>query len=104
MGSTIIEIIKNKSQDVMAQRSADRQISAIGDKVAANLCEVFDSEEASLSENSKRAVMMAVAETLDNSRLSVDILVKSRLEPTNSSNHLLQFKDRHTVGFGERRD
>jgi hypothetical protein len=73
IGSSLIDVLGAKMPDVLAQQRARRQFEAIGERVAESLLPIF--EETSLDENSKQAVAIAVAQTVEESRVDSRLLI-----------------------------
>jgi ketopantoate reductase len=72
IASSLMDLLKSKTADVIAQRRASRHFEEIGEKVAESLLPVFEMEGAHLDESSCTAVALAVAETLNKSSIDAD--------------------------------
>ncbi|HSF30392.1 MAG TPA: hypothetical protein VLK82_07965 [Candidatus Tectomicrobia bacterium] len=88
--SSLVDLIRAKTTDVMAQRRASRQFEEIGERVAENLLPVFEMEGAHLDESSRTAVAQAMAETLNSSAIDAELLAERDLDPTQLTRHLLE--------------
>jgi len=54
VASSVLDVIKTKTQDAMSQKKAARQFEAIGEKVAESLLPLFDSEDKRFDETDGR--------------------------------------------------
>lgn len=89
LAADLIDIFKDRTSDVLAQRKGARQFEAIGDKVAESLKPVFESEGRDMDEAGRTAVAIAVAETLNNATIEPKLLAKYNLEPKRLAGYLL---------------
>jgi len=89
LSSSVVDLLKSRTSDVLAQRRGRRQFVTIGEKVAENLLPLFEIEGARLKGSSRTAVAHAVATAFDNSRFSSELLVKRNLEPTKLAKYIL---------------
>jgi hypothetical protein len=89
VSSSIVDLLKSHTSDVLAQRRGQRQFETIGEKVAENLLPLFQMEGVRLKENSRTAVAQAVATALNKSRFTSQLLVEHNLEPTKLAKHIL---------------
>jgi len=80
IGLSILDILKSKGADIIAQRRGERQFEAIGEKVVENLLPLFD--ESSLTEDSKVFVAQEVAKTINQVNITSAVLAKSNLDPS----------------------
>src|SRR5216683_1017966 len=81
ISSSIVDILKSKTSDILAQRKGNRQFEIIGEKVGESLFPLFEIEGASLNEYDRTAIALAVADTFNKSKLSSELLAKYNLEP-----------------------
>src|SRR5260370_37435696 len=63
--SSLIDVLKSWTTDRTAQRRGQRQFEEIGEQVGENLLPIFEKDGANLDEESRTAVALAVAETLN---------------------------------------
>ena len=56
--SSLMDLLKSKAADVIAQRRASRQLEEIGERVAESLLPVFEMERTHLDESSCTAVAL----------------------------------------------
>lgn len=89
ISSSIIDVLKAKTSDVLAAREGNRQFEKIGEQAGKTLIPLFEREGAQLDEGSKIAVAYEVAAAFDKSRLSSELLAKLNLEPTELARHIL---------------
>lgn len=96
--ATIIDILKEKTEDRVAQHRAQRQLEMIGEKVGESLLPLFEAESR-LSQESRTAVALAVAETLNS--ISHQLLIQTTLEPSWLARHLLRVYPATRYHFNE---
>ncbi|HYO48534.1 MAG TPA: hypothetical protein VEW94_01685, partial [Chloroflexia bacterium] len=101
VSSSIIDLIKTKTSDVLAQQHGDLEFRRIGIEVATSLQQMFEVEGAHLDEGSRTTVAEAVAETLDQARLDVAALAEYDFEPERLTQHLLIFQPANFNMFSE---
>ena len=87
--ASIIDLLKTKTSDILAQRKAQRQFEAIGERVAESLLLVFEADGARISTNGQKAVALAVAETLNKANIDARLLAELSLEPPAFAAHLM---------------
>ena len=89
IGSELLDIVKSKTSDQIAQRRAQRQFEQIGEKVAESLLPLFESEASALDEGSQTAVALAVAQTLNQAGIDPALLAEHDLEPSKLAKYLI---------------
>ena len=89
ISSSLIDLLKSRTSDALAQRRVQRQFDTIGEKVGESLLPLFEIESARLDEASLTAVALAVADAFDKVKLSSELLVKHNLEPTKLAKQVL---------------
>src|SRR5690349_3951639 len=99
ISSSFVDIIKLKTNDVIAQQKAKRQFEEIGEKVAGELWPMLEADGLNLDEGSKTSVILAVADTLACTRLDSQILLEKDLEPSLLANHLMESLPERTRDF-----
>ena len=77
--STLIDLIKQKTSNVMIQQRSKRQFEEIGQTVAENLLPFFQQEAKGLDNAGQNAVLLSVVQTLEETPLSTDILAEKDL-------------------------
>jgi hypothetical protein len=87
--SSLIDLLKSRTSDALAQRRGQRQFDTIGEKVGKSILPLFEIEGARLDEGSRTAVALAVAEAFNKLKLSSELLAKHNLEPTKLAKHIL---------------
>lgn len=90
---SLVDLVKQKTRNVIAQQRAKRQFEAIGEEVALSLQPLFGEEAYS------EAVAQAVANTLSQARLTPDLLAQQSLEPRLLAAALLEGGKNSTEGF-----
>src|SRR5437879_3646243 len=70
ISSSLIDLLKSRTSDALAQRRGQRQFDTIGEKVGESLLPLFEIEGAHLDEGSRTAVAFAVAEAFNKLKLS----------------------------------
>ncbi len=88
LATSLVDFIKSKTPDVIAQQRAKRQFEAIGEKVAQSLLPVFEAEGASLDEGARVSIALAVQKTLEQARITPELLAERNLDPTSLAEHL----------------
>src|SRR6266571_5038119 len=68
LSSSLVDLLKSQTSDVLAQRRGQRQFDAISEKVGESLLPLFQTEGIYLDEGSRTAVALAVAETFNKSK------------------------------------
>jgi hypothetical protein len=89
VSSSIADVLKAKTSDVLAQRRGQRQFDTIGEKIGESLLPLFESEGSRLDEGSRIAVAHEVAAAFNTSKLSSELLAKRNLDPTELARHIL---------------
>lgn len=90
VSSSFIDIIKLKTDDVIAQQRAKRQFEEIGEKVAEQLWPLLEADGQKLEESSQEAIVFAVVKTLAQTKFDPQIFLEKDLEPTSLAKHLLE--------------
>jgi NACHT domain/Leucine Rich repeats (2 copies) len=98
--SNIIDLVGSKTADALTQRKGSRQFEEIGDKISENLLTVLEGENISLDEGECKAVAYGVAETLNKSRVTREILLQQNLQPTELESFLRASNPNATRDFG----
>lgn len=89
VGTTLVDLIKSKSTDAIAQHRGKRQFEEIGEKIAESLLPIFEIEGARIDENGRNAVALIVAENLNQADISSQFLAERDLDPVKLSQYLL---------------
>jgi hypothetical protein len=97
--SSLVDLLKSKTEDKIAQKRGDRQFEEIGERVAGSLLPLF--EEAHLEESGRVAVARAVAETLDKAPIDPELLAQRDLDPSELERYLLDSRPNATRDFSE---
>ena len=101
ISSNLIDLVGSKTSDTLAQRKGNRQFEDIGDKISENLLPLLRSENIRLDEGERRAIAIAVAETLNKSRLSIDLLLNQNLQPRQLEQYMNAVNPDITKDFSE---
>src|SRR5258708_5468794 len=80
-GGSAIEALTKLIPEIRARKEAERQLEAIGERTAESLMFIFDTEGKQLMIDDQDAVANLVAQTLDHSRINVELLVQRDLDP-----------------------
>jgi len=99
ISSSLIDLFKAKTSDKLAQRRGERQFEVIGERVGESLLPLFESERAHLDEGGRIAVAEAVAETLNQAKLSAELLAERNLQPVQLARHVLALRPDATRDF-----
>ncbi len=89
ISSSLIDLLKTKTSDALAQRRGQRQFDIIGEKVGESLLPVFEIEGAHLNENDRIAIAREVATAFTTSKLSSALLAERNLEPKRLAKDIL---------------
>jgi energy-coupling factor transporter ATP-binding protein EcfA2 len=92
-GSAAVDVLSKLIPDLRARNEADRQLAAIGEKAAESLQFIFEIEGKTLLVDDQEAVARLVAETLDRSKISAELLVQKDLDPVQLAGHFLSEVD-----------
>ena len=88
----IIDRLKTKGGDVVTDRNNRRQLEQVGEQVAARMRPVFDIEAASLDQQGRDTVVREVAATLEQARVTTDLLVACNLDANRLTQHLASLR------------
>src|SRR5947209_13889231 len=97
--ASIVDVLKSRTTDRLAQQRARQQFEKIGEKVGESLLPLFEIDGARLDDGSRTAVAMAVAETLNTA--TSDVLAHHNLEPANLAKHLLNAHPGKSYNFSD---
>ncbi len=97
--SSIVDVLKTRTADRLAQRRAERQFEVIGEKVGESLLPLFQIEGAVLEENERLAVARAVADTLN--AATSEVIAQQNLEPAEVAKQLLLTHPARSYYFSE---
>lgn len=89
ISSSLIDLLKSRTADLVSQHKGQRQFDAIGEKVAESLLPLFEAEGSRLNEGSRVAIARAVAEAFNKSKLTSELLAEHNLEPAKLAKHIL---------------
>ncbi len=89
ISSSLIDLLKSRTADLVSQHKGQRQFDAIGEKVAESLLPLFEVEGSRLNEGSRVAIARAVAETFNKSKLTSELLAEHNLEPAKLAKYIL---------------
>jgi len=98
----LVDYVKSKTGDLIAQQRAKRQFEAIGEQVAESLRPLFEYEGGDLDEGGRTAAALAVADTLNKSGIDAELLTQQNLEPTTLAAHLTAAHPDATNGLSEK--
>jgi Leucine-rich repeat (LRR) protein len=101
ISSSLIDLLKARTSDALAQRRGQRQFEIIGERIADNLLPFFEVEGAHLEEEGRTAVVLAVAEALSKSEFSSRLLAQSNLDQAALAQHILASHPTATQYFNE---
>ncbi|MBZ5729443.1 MAG: hypothetical protein LAP87_31265 [Acidobacteriia bacterium] len=88
-GASTIDILAKVIPEIRARKEADRQLAAIGEKAAESLMFIFETEGKNLIIDDQEAVAKLVAQILDRSKITPDLLLRKDLDPIQLARHLL---------------
>src|SRR5471030_1117092 len=96
-GASAIEILARLIPDIRARTEAGRQLATIGEKAAESLVFIFETEGKRLMIDDQEAVAKLVAQTLDHSKITPELLVLKDLDPVQLARHFLSEIDEQLV-------
>lgn len=91
---SLVDVLKGKTSDVLAQRSAERQFDVIAEKSAANIIETINIEGRGISEERAETLVKIASKAVSQAVASPSLIVKNNLEPTQLLEHMLAVIDR----------
>src|SRR5258708_20440040 len=80
--SSLVDLIKSRTSDVIAQQRGRRQFEEIGEKVAESLIPIFEVEGARFDEGTRTAVAYSLAEPFNPLKITSEFLLNNNLDPT----------------------
>ncbi len=99
--SDILDLIRSKTDDVIAQQRAKRQFEEIGARVVDNLIPIFQAKNLQMNDISRNAVAIAVTETINKARIQPNLLLDRDLDPTRLANDLIGSSSQTTQHFSD---
>ena len=87
--TSTIEILAKVIPDIRARTEAERQLATIGERAAQSLQFIFDTEGRAILTDDQESLARLLAEALDHSKISADILLGKDLDPTKLAEHLV---------------
>jgi hypothetical protein len=81
VSSSLIDLIGTKTTSALARQRAQRQFEQIGERIAENLLPILEIEGAEISESSRRAVVFAAADAIQQTKITAKLLVTQNLDP-----------------------
>jgi Leucine-rich repeat (LRR) protein len=85
VSSALVDILKKKTEDALAQKSGNRVFEGIGEKVALSLKPHFEG----FSEKQALLVGRMVSESLDRAEITAEFLAQRNLDPVALAQHIL---------------
>jgi NACHT domain len=99
ISSSLLDLLGSKTSDMLAQRKGNRQFEEIGDKISEALGILLESERIHLDEGECAVVALAVAETINTSKLSALVVAERNLQPTRLAQYMLMNNPEVTRNF-----
>lgn len=87
VSSSIVDLIKTKTKDKLAQRKANRQFEEIGEKVAKQLLQLFEAEGVDPEDEGLASASHAAGDTLNKTPITSELLVENNLDPSTLAAH-----------------
>jgi hypothetical protein len=97
--SSILDIIRNQTSDVLAQGRAKRQFEAISERVAENLQLVINAEGCGIDEGGQTAVALEASRTIDEAGITTAVLVRCEFDPSKVALYLRETNPTATQHF-----
>ncbi len=89
VGTALVDVAKQRFTDAFSARRAERQFTAIGERVAESLQPLFESESDRLEEGEAAVVARGLAHTLEQATISAGLLAEKDLDASRLAAHLL---------------
>jgi hypothetical protein len=99
VSSSIVDLVKKKTEDAFAQQRAKRQFEEMGEKIAANLLPLFEAEDGIADGGGRIAVANSVADTLREVPITAELVAEKNLDPTHLAKYFLGARPAATSGF-----
>jgi hypothetical protein len=90
IGVGLVDFLKTKTDDIRAQQRGKRQLEEIGELIAESLLPVIKREFSQLDEGGSEAVVLALTETLNATRLTPQLFSERNLDPIKLSRYLCE--------------
>lgn len=90
VGEAIVNVVKKKTDDTLAQRSAQRQFDRISEEAAQAVMRVFDLEAAGMAEDRRQLVADAAGRTVKTAEVSAELLARRNLGPADLTDFFLE--------------
>ena len=100
IGASLVDLLKLKTSDVIAQRKGERQFAELGNQIGESLLPLFE-REGNFDEGDYIAVAYAAKEAFEQAKLSTTLLIQRNLEPTVLAQFVLDAYPVPTYSFGE---
>jgi hypothetical protein len=84
----VADILEKQVPSFMERRRAQRQFEGMAEEIATRLAPLVNAEFTSLPQNEIEAAIIAVGDALSSSRISVELLTASDLDPTKLERHI----------------
>ena len=97
--SSTVDVLQGRVSDRLAQQRARQQFETIGEKVGESLWPLFEMDGAALNEESRTAVALAVADTLNTA--TSELLARHDLEPVEIARELLKDHPARSYHFSD---
>lgn len=89
VSESVVDLLKSKTQDVIAQQRAKRQFESIGEKVAENIFQTFKNEGTDIPSERAEKIVRLAAKTLNTASITPSLLAKKNIDPLLLKKHLL---------------
>src|SRR5262245_56562297 len=86
--SDILDIVKARTNDIIAQRRAVRQFTEIGEKIAESLEPIITTEFKDLDSSSRIAIITELSDVLNSAKVDAVLLAKQDWEPIRLFNYV----------------
>lgn len=89
-GDSAIEALSKIIPEIRTRNEALRQLDAIGERAAESLIFTFEAEGKQLMIDDQEVVARLVAETLDHSNITTELLIQKDLDPSQLAQHFIE--------------
>ena len=96
---TLSDLIALDSQNEVAQRRIEREITSIAEYISETLLPVFEIDGAIFAENQKSAITIALCSTLEDGGINPSVLLEQDLVPERLTAHYIALSKPHRRDF-----
>jgi hypothetical protein len=99
VSSSFVDLIGTVTTSERARRRARRQFEQIGEQIAESLLPIFEMEASRVDEAGCKAIVLAAAEAIENTKIDPALLAKENLDPNALAEIIGRSRSEHTKHF-----